>query len=339
MTDFLSPQQRQFISTYSKMRNIASQFQNLLAEFDRSFSNHLCYFNPQTFIENNGHIGLAHKIRSLRLTLQEVSDYAESTYTRMGPDHQDADKWLRLSSTFWNDFVKQVMDDLEQQPSSISMASIIPVLPAPSATQAVPNYPAKLKQQHQPKQQQSGMDKRALKSLLLKTQGRFPLYVGSTACRDKDCGSCKQIFENIPLTRCSVVHPRIGPCIEPGWYPHLTSSQWHALKRQHDKVDTFDFTPRPPCSMERENPLRNKPYGKRQSEKAKSVAEVQPEAKAPPLPEEEQASPSPSGSHTPIYQPDESWSEHMERVQPVGIKRKPEDDTSDFVPRRRQIQF
>lgn len=324
-----SSDQLQFTSIYSKMRRISTKFPNLQAEFDRAFSNSLCNFNPLTFIENKGHIGLDLKVTALRDTLQQTATFANEYYHRISEDDPNKDEWLHLSSTFWNDFMRETLDELEQHVSGITMTSLHHALPDDTP----PAHRTRGKKQSKPpqlvrQQQPDRVVRSDIVDALSKIRGRIPLYRGHTACRNQDCSSCLQIFDNIPLTRCAAVHPKTDWCVQPGWFPHLTSSQWNALRHVHNQMDTFDFRPRHPGVGEKENPFRQKPYGKRNV--AKAILE----------PSTEQLVEKSSPSSSPRSPGNLTWNDQIDWVPespPPSGKRKVEED--EFVPKRRTIDF
>lgn len=319
------------------MRKIASSHPTLESEFDRAFADHLCMFNPLQFIEQNGHIGLAHKVAALRSCLKATSAYSIQHHSRLPTDHGEREKWLHLYSTFWNEFVEQTLDELEQQISGkFDMSSVVKALPTVPAA----NIPQPERSHH------SSMDRRSsprksrgadIKHQLERVRGCLPLYRGAKACTKRDCDPCLQMFDNLPLTRCAAVHGSTDPCVETGWFPHLNSSQWNGIKRAHDTNPKFDFKPKVPVHGQRENPLRSKPY----SEESGSRGRPRNTTLGDHLPEPRPASPIVSDTEqvetTPVEEA--GWVDwNTVDDQPTTPKRK-RDSQDDFVPRRRPVQF
>jgi hypothetical protein len=96
--------------------------------------------------------------------------------------------------------------------------------------------------------------KRDLENLLAdaKRTSLFPTL--RKCCGRKTCTRCLSMYRSLPVSSCSRHAGK--PCVESGWFPHLSVSLWNKLAKVHnDSNRKWDWNPPEAREWQHENPL------------------------------------------------------------------------------------
>lgn len=250
--------QEDYLRIYRSMREIALQHHQDTADyFDREFSSNLSMFDPRDYIRDGGQISLKFSFYTLQKTLRSLSEYSKQK-AQDQPLYRD--NWMALGTTFWNTFVESTLATLVSQ---------VPGAYLPVAHHVRKSNP--LLAQGDPQDQDTvevagpsrcaeedddvPIDDEDLRQELLAVRGILPIYRGKSGCQP-GCKPCLSIFDTLPLSQCIQMHsgPDFRRCVPSGWFPHMSSSQWRAIRPAHLHPG-FVYRPRPVQWGQRRNPL------------------------------------------------------------------------------------
>lgn len=327
-----------------KHMRLVSTDDHVIAYFDRTFQNNICNFDVQDYIKFGGQLPLRFSILALESTLKELNSYCSQRATEQYNNNEALfEQYSQLAVTYWNAFVERTIQDMiERLDHNGTKKTSSPKMPPIERLQI----------DSVPKRRPSGVVTPSLKEELESLKNKPRINIGKHACHKDKCNGCIQIFQNAPLMECSRSHPNSPACTKTGWYPHLPSKAWHALKSAHERED-FVFRPRYPGAGERRNPLRTVDYSSAHS------ARVEPKPRLlgdfVPSSGVEDSNPGPSRTRTEEATQEsltESWSEHVDihlpqspdyeplemPPSPHQLKKRPHSDVVVITPKRRTIQ-
>lgn len=216
-------------------------YPQLVAEFERSYREHLCSFDFTNFLAGGARLNDQAYHDAFTRASQDTATLARTLFISSNDI-----KYVELAVMLWNPLVEQVTTE-------VATTSIQPQVrstePKPSTSSFVPDSVRVPNPQRE--------EKNLRRALELRTRSNKPFY--PYLCTSPQCRECLELFKHAPVSSCRT-HNCLTLCTPLGWFPHIPSKVLDENRVKHN-AGTLSLNPWQPRPMkfQKLNPLRRIP--------------------------------------------------------------------------------